>query len=160
MFVYSICAATSWVCSSCLGPPSQKRCDGAWVSTKTGYKNMNIDKNMEHSKLQRSTLYIKFKYPGEQEEVSKVVLLVQAYQQPIVCFFSKFSPCHSFCGLCNTIPWLFTTGTNGRLKELFVPGGTLPTQSVCSPNLWACDMMGLFTAYIHRSYIYCIHVLH
>ena len=48
---------------------------------------MNIDKNMEHSKLQRSTLYIKFKYPGEQEEVSKVVLLVQAYQQPIVCFF-------------------------------------------------------------------------
>ncbi len=36
---------------------------------------------------------------------------------------------------------------NGRLKELFVPGGTLPTHPDCSPSLWSCYIMGLFTVY-------------
>ena len=39
---------------------------------------------------------------------------------------------------------------NGSLKELFVPKGTLPTHPDCSPSLWTCyiiiifSMMGLF----------------
>ena len=40
---------------------------------------------------------------------------------------------------------------NGRLKELFVPGGTLPTHPDCSPSLWTSYMMGL---------VYGLHIDH
>ena len=33
---------------------------------------------------------------------------------------------------------------NAKLKELFVPGGTLPAHPDSSPSLWTSYMMGLF----------------
>ena len=43
------------------------------------------------------------------------------------------------------------------VKELFVPGGTLPTHPVCSPSLWTCDMRGLLMAYTYTYRVYyCI----
>ena len=47
-----------------------------------------MHKNMEYNKICGSTLYTELVFSGEQEEISKAVLLVQVNEQPI--FFQTF----------------------------------------------------------------------
>ena len=40
------------------------------------------------------------------------------------------------------------TASNGRFKNSFVPGETIPTPPSLPPRLWTCEMMGFLTKYM------------